>query len=41
MSNLKALVDPRYNEDDVTVLLVKRTAGIMRLRSASMRLSIL
>ena len=27
MSNLKALVDPRFNEDDVTVLLVKRTAG--------------
>jgi hypothetical protein len=25
MSNLKALVDPRFNEDDVTVLLVKRT----------------
>jgi serine phosphatase RsbU (regulator of sigma subunit) len=24
MSNLKALVDPRFNEDDVTVLLVKR-----------------
>ena len=26
MLNLKALVDPRFNEDDVTVLLVKRTA---------------
>ena len=26
MSNLKALVDPRFNEDDVTVLLVKRAA---------------
>lgn len=26
-SNLKALVDPRFNEDDVTVLLVKRTAA--------------
>ena len=25
MANLKALVDPRFNEDDVTVLLVKRT----------------
>jgi len=25
MSNLKALVHPRFNEDDVTVLLVKRT----------------
>jgi serine phosphatase RsbU (regulator of sigma subunit) len=24
MANLKALVDPRFNEDDVTVLLVKR-----------------
>jgi sigma-B regulation protein RsbU (phosphoserine phosphatase) len=27
MSNLKALVDPRFNEDDVTVLLVKRRAA--------------
>ena len=27
MSNLKALVDPLFNEDDVTVLLVKRTAA--------------
>jgi hypothetical protein len=27
MSNLKALVDPRFNEDDVTVLLVTRTAA--------------
>jgi hypothetical protein len=27
MSNLKALVDPRFNEDDVTVLLLKRTAA--------------
>ena len=27
MSNLKSLVDPRFNEDDVTVLLVKRTAA--------------
>ena len=27
MSNLKALVDPRFNEDDVTVLLVKRMAA--------------
>lgn len=25
MANLKALVDPRFNEDDITVLLVKRT----------------
>ncbi len=24
MANLKALVDPRFNEDDITVLLVKR-----------------
>jgi hypothetical protein len=31
MSNLKALVDPRFNEDDVTVLLVKRTASGVRL----------
>ena len=28
MSNLKALVDPRFNEDDVTVLLVKRTPAV-------------
>jgi serine phosphatase RsbU (regulator of sigma subunit) len=27
MSNLKALLDPRFNEDDVTVLLVKRAAA--------------
>ena len=27
MANLKSLVDPRFNEDDVTVLLVKRIAG--------------
>ena len=34
MSNLKALVDPRFNEDDVTVLLVKRTAASgVRLRA--------
>ena len=26
MSNLRALVDPRFNEDDVTVLLVKRVS---------------
>ena len=33
MSNLKALVDPRFNEDDVTVLLVKRTASRQNLES--------
>jgi serine phosphatase RsbU (regulator of sigma subunit) len=27
MANLKSLVDPKFNEDDVTILLVKRTAG--------------
>ena len=27
MTNLKALVDPRFNEDDVTVLLVKRMSS--------------
>lgn len=27
MSNLKSSVDPKFNEDDVTILLVKRTAG--------------
>jgi sigma-B regulation protein RsbU (phosphoserine phosphatase) len=27
MANLKALVDPQFNEDDVTILLVKRMAG--------------
>ena len=31
MANLKALVDPRFNEDDVTVLLLKRTASGIRL----------
>jgi phosphoserine phosphatase RsbU/P len=25
MSNLKSLVNPKFNEDDVTVLLIKRT----------------
>jgi hypothetical protein len=34
MSNLKALVDPRFNEDDVTVLLVKRTAASGRPQAA-------
>jgi len=27
MVNLKSLVDPKFNEDDVTILLVKRIAG--------------
>lgn len=27
MVNLKALVDPKFNEDDITILLVKRVAG--------------
>lgn len=27
MSNLKTLIDPNSNEDDVTILLVKRTAA--------------
>jgi sigma-B regulation protein RsbU (phosphoserine phosphatase) len=27
MQNLKSLVDPHFNEDDVTILLVKRDAG--------------
>jgi sigma-B regulation protein RsbU (phosphoserine phosphatase) len=27
MANLKSLVDPKFNEDDVTILLVKRVAG--------------
>ena len=27
MSNLKSLVDPKFNEDDVTILLVKRAAS--------------
>jgi hypothetical protein len=26
MANLKSLVDPKFNEDDVTILLVKRMA---------------
>jgi len=26
MANLKSLVDPKFNEDDVTILLVKRLA---------------
>jgi hypothetical protein len=27
MVNLKSLVDPKFNEDDVTILLLKRMAG--------------
>jgi serine phosphatase RsbU (regulator of sigma subunit) len=27
MANLKSLVDPKFNEDDITILLVKRAAG--------------
>jgi Stage II sporulation protein E (SpoIIE) len=27
MANLKSLIDPKLNEDDVTMLLVKRFAG--------------
>jgi sigma-B regulation protein RsbU (phosphoserine phosphatase) len=27
MANLKSLVDPKFNQDDVTILLMKRTAG--------------
>jgi len=30
MTNLKLLVDPKFNEDDVTVLLVKRVGGSSR-----------
>jgi serine phosphatase RsbU (regulator of sigma subunit) len=26
MTNLKSLVDPKFNEDDITILLVKRIA---------------
>jgi sigma-B regulation protein RsbU (phosphoserine phosphatase) len=27
MTNLKSLVDPKFNEDDITILLVNRLAG--------------
>lgn len=27
MANLKSLVDPKFNEDDVTIVLVRRVAG--------------
>jgi serine phosphatase RsbU (regulator of sigma subunit) len=30
MSNLKSLIDPRFNEDDVTILLIKRTEALRR-----------
>ncbi len=30
MANLKLLIDPKFNEDDVTILLVKRIAGSSR-----------
>lgn len=35
MSNLKARVDPRFNEDDVTVLLVKRKAAAFSVSSSA------
>jgi serine phosphatase RsbU (regulator of sigma subunit) len=35
MAKLKSLVDPKFNQDDVTILLVKRTAGSARPTSAS------
>jgi serine phosphatase RsbU (regulator of sigma subunit) len=34
MANLKSLVDPKFNEDDITILLVRRTAGSSRGVSA-------
>ncbi len=34
MANLKSLVDPKFNEDDITILLVKRTAGSSSNRPA-------
>ena len=34
MSNLKSLVDPKLNEDDVTILLVKREAEAASQRQA-------
>jgi serine phosphatase RsbU (regulator of sigma subunit) len=34
MANLKSLVDPKFNEDDATILLVKRIAGSSRGASA-------
>jgi sigma-B regulation protein RsbU (phosphoserine phosphatase) len=34
MANLKSLVDPKFNEDDITILLVKRIAGSSRGVSA-------
>ena len=33
MSNLKTLIDPKFKEDDITILLVKRTAPTTRSRS--------
>jgi len=35
MANLKSLIDPKYNEDDVTILLVKRMSSFPTGRSAS------
>jgi phosphoserine phosphatase RsbU/P len=34
MANLKSLVDPKFNEDDITILLVKRAAGFSNVVSA-------
>jgi hypothetical protein len=50
MANLKSLVDPKFNEDDVTILLVKRNCrfrfqrrvcvGIIRLSGETARVTL-
>lgn len=40
MANLKSLVDPKFNEDDVTMLLVKRIAGFAHSGVSAKELSI-
>jgi len=37
MANLRSLVDPKFNEDDVTILLVKRTPEFCSYRRVCKR----
>jgi hypothetical protein len=41
MFNVKSLVDPKLNEDDVTILLVRRIAGSCKIINAGLVLPVL
>jgi hypothetical protein len=41
MSNLESLIDARFNEDDITILLLKRTAASPAVANTSMSIGIL